>query len=209
MKQAKSRQSRSVAAENKVLACATALLNDGGFESAHIAAISEGSGVSVGSIYHHFGSKEGIITRLIQRAKEETITRLKSLDLDDATFEERLYILVDVTCRHVAGNIGLYRSMMARANANPEIWEPFLQLRAEIEDTMQTQLGASLLERGCSDFAARIRIMHQTLVATLMHAAVFRSGPIGLRDPDLVDQCLFIARAIILGQKIEKENSHA
>lgn len=50
----------------RVLDAALALVLEGGEEAASIAAIREACGVSVGSIYHHFGNKQGILTALYE-----------------------------------------------------------------------------------------------------------------------------------------------
>jgi AcrR family transcriptional regulator len=49
----------------RVLAGAAALAARDGFDELSIAALSGTSGVSVGSIYHHFGSKVGVLAALL------------------------------------------------------------------------------------------------------------------------------------------------
>lgn len=52
--------------QKAVLKSATKLLNGKGYEGTTIKDISRLSGVSTGSIYHFFGSKDGVLARLIQ-----------------------------------------------------------------------------------------------------------------------------------------------
>ncbi|MFE6098272.1 TetR/AcrR family transcriptional regulator [Streptomyces massasporeus] len=49
----------------RVLTCAAALAAQGGFDALSVAALSAASGVSNGSIYHHFGSKDGVLAALL------------------------------------------------------------------------------------------------------------------------------------------------
>ncbi|MEU0164005.1 TetR/AcrR family transcriptional regulator [Streptomyces iakyrus] len=49
----------------RVLTCAATLAAQGGFDALSVAALSAASGVSNGSIYHHFGSKEGVLAALL------------------------------------------------------------------------------------------------------------------------------------------------
>ncbi|MBF4161049.1 TetR/AcrR family transcriptional regulator [Nocardioides acrostichi] len=74
-------------AQSCVHRAAERLFAEVGFESASIAALSERSGVSNGSIYHHFGSKEGVLDALLFRAASDLQEHLlAALDdhLDDA-----------------------------------------------------------------------------------------------------------------------------
>src|SRR5690242_9380548 len=48
-----------------ILAAALQCFNENGIEASAIADICERAGASVGSVYHHFGSKENIATALL------------------------------------------------------------------------------------------------------------------------------------------------
>lgn len=71
----------------RVLTCAAALAAQGGFDALSVAALSASSGVSNGSIYHHFGSKEGVLAALlveiIESYQQAVLTALDDLP-DDA-----------------------------------------------------------------------------------------------------------------------------
>jgi AcrR family transcriptional regulator len=49
----------------KVLDAAAALIDERGFATVSLSDLTAGSGVSNGSIYHHFGSKEGVLAALV------------------------------------------------------------------------------------------------------------------------------------------------
>ena len=65
---------------DRVLAAVGAILDTGGEGSLRLAEVSRRSGVSVGSLYHHFGSREGVIDAARERQLFES--------LSDDTFEE-------------------------------------------------------------------------------------------------------------------------
>lgn len=54
----------------RVLRSAASLAARTGFEQLSLAELSRSSGVSNGSIYHHFGSKDGVLTALLYRIVE-------------------------------------------------------------------------------------------------------------------------------------------
>jgi AcrR family transcriptional regulator len=55
----------------RVLTSAAALAARTGFAELSLAELSTNSGVSNGSIYHHFGSKDGVLTALLRRIIED------------------------------------------------------------------------------------------------------------------------------------------
>ena len=66
---------RSEASTHQVLATALGLFSHQGYGATSMRQISEASGVSVGNLYHHFGSKEAIYQRLIDDYWERLLDR--------------------------------------------------------------------------------------------------------------------------------------
>ncbi|NOZ95429.1 MAG: TetR/AcrR family transcriptional regulator [Acidobacteria bacterium] len=60
-------RAKSLAAETKILDAALHLFSRQGFQATSVREIAELAGVSVGNVYHHFGNKEAIFQRLIDR----------------------------------------------------------------------------------------------------------------------------------------------
>lgn len=65
------RGTRSARRREDILEAALACFLEGGEAAVTIEAISSRSGASVGSIYHHFGSKEGVLANLFEAAVED------------------------------------------------------------------------------------------------------------------------------------------
>lgn len=66
---------RSEASMHQVLATALELFSHQGYGATSMRQVSEASGVSVGNLYHHFGSKEAIFQRLIDDYWERLLDR--------------------------------------------------------------------------------------------------------------------------------------
>ena len=64
---------RTVQRRNQVLDAAAICFRNHGFHGASMAQISKTAGMSPGHIYHYFGSKEAIITAIVERDIEEMV----------------------------------------------------------------------------------------------------------------------------------------
>lgn len=182
----------------RVLNASQVLMAEGGFDAVQLATISKRTGVSTGSLYHHFGSKEGLITRIVDEFTTKAAADLEALNLDGLAFEQRLKCLLDLACAQFRNNPELYRSMSQRVKANPTIWIPLRELRAKFEERMLSELSKELRARGLYDPMAAIHRMMQTILGVLTHSVVFESGPIRPSDPQLETQIFAIGQAILL-----------
>lgn len=80
--------------KRQILRCALALFNEHGVEATTIELIRAESQTSVGSIYHHFGNKEGVIAALYMAALEDQ-ARLRDSYLSTAeTIRDGVFSLV-------------------------------------------------------------------------------------------------------------------
>ncbi len=191
-------QKRGGKTVRRVLDAARVLMSEDGFEAVQLAQISAESGVSTGSLYHHFGSKEGIITRMIDEFKNQALTDLEQLDLADAPFDDRLRRLLDLTCDQFRDNPEFYRSMAERVRAQPAIWAPLRELRRAFEDRLMVELAEGLKQRGIADPQMAIHRMMQTVLGVLTHSVLFGSGPVTTDMPRLEAEIYSIGRAILL-----------
>lgn len=191
-------QDRGGKTVRRVLNASQDLMAEGGFNAVQLAAVSAKSGVSTGSLYHHFGSKNGIILRVVEEFTSQAVTDLNALNLSGFSFEARLRALLDMTSMHFRNNPELYRSMSQRVQIDPSIWEPLRALRVTFEDRIIRELGDDLLERGISDPQTAVHRMLQTILGILTHSVLFNSGPVGPAHPNLETQVYAIGHAILL-----------
>ncbi|MCJ8191064.1 TetR/AcrR family transcriptional regulator [Sphingomicrobium aestuariivivum] len=75
-------QSRSKTTRERVLAAAADLLMERGIADVTIKDIRDRSGVSNGSIFHHFGSKDGVVAEIFARERLAYLGRVAEAILD-------------------------------------------------------------------------------------------------------------------------------
>jgi TetR/AcrR family transcriptional regulator len=79
---------RKARTEAAIIAAAEDVIRRQGFDRASVEEISELADVGIGSIYHHFQSKEGLLLALVERAVETNQTYLASgFDLEGTPIE--------------------------------------------------------------------------------------------------------------------------
>ena len=200
------RQSRGLETEKKVLAVAERLLREGGYDAAQIGHLVKESGVSVGSFYHHFGSKEGIIAALVRTFCDEGQADLAALDFSEKTFDQSLSAIVLTGLKRFRENPGLYRALAARVGKEPNIWQPFRDLRADFETKAFEGLEAGLSERGVSNPKLSVQRMTQVILAVMTHTVVFGSGPMTLNGDNTDDEMVTLARSVLL-QAVQRTES--
>lgn len=193
----KKRQKRGLATENKVLVVADRLLREEGFDAAQVDNIARESGVSVGSFYHHFGSKEGVIARLVDRFCEAGRDELNALVLEGKTTDEALRLVLKAALTQFRKNPELYRTMASRMEKEPELWQPMRELRFLYEARLLDAIGPSLSERGMSNPAHVISKMMQAVLALLTHTVIFDSGPVKLNEASTEQDIFDLAKAVL------------
>ncbi len=81
--------------KSQILDAAMETFTEKGFHKTRMSDIAESSGLSKGSLYWYFDSKDAIILRLIDRVFEFEIKDLTALLTDDRSAEERLYLYAE------------------------------------------------------------------------------------------------------------------
>lgn len=94
------RRARGAASREAILRAATALFSTRGYAATGILAIAAEAGVNSGSIYHAFGSKEGLLQAVLSACADSVFDRIENpVAADSATPSDRLRaaarILVD------------------------------------------------------------------------------------------------------------------
>jgi len=89
------KQDVSAKRKSQILDAAMETFTEKGFHKTRMSDIAESSGLSKGSLYWYFDSKDAIILKLIDRVFEFEIKDLFALHTDDRSAEERLYIYTE------------------------------------------------------------------------------------------------------------------
>ncbi len=87
---------RGARSREAVLDAAERLMAEQGYEAASVAALVEEAGIPASSIYHYFGSKEGVLLAVMERGAERFFAEVPDLDRRVGTQREHLTALVDV-----------------------------------------------------------------------------------------------------------------
>ncbi|MFF5499473.1 TetR/AcrR family transcriptional regulator [Streptomyces aquilus] len=77
---------------NQIIDAAECLFGSKGYGSVSINQICEESGFPVGSVYHHFGSKAGVLRAVLERGSTEFFANLPKVDDSVGSPEERLAV---------------------------------------------------------------------------------------------------------------------
>ncbi|MCB0015623.1 MAG: TetR/AcrR family transcriptional regulator, partial [Anaerolineales bacterium] len=91
----KSRAQNTAERQGEILAATLLLFAEGGLAGASIAAIAARSGASVGSIYHHFGDREGVLYALYRQCLAACFAELKRAVFAESTARSGIIALVD------------------------------------------------------------------------------------------------------------------
>jgi AcrR family transcriptional regulator len=148
-------RSRGAATMERALVVVGQILDEGGEASLRLADVSRRSGVSIGSLYHHFESREG----LIRAARERQFLQSLPTDADDVAnllatattpeqFAERLEQIVRITQTPDRAANRLRRvELIGAAAARPELLEAISATQTMVLDVGEA-LASAFKERG-------------------------------------------------------------
>lgn len=146
-------QARSVATFEAILEAAARILESLGFAGFNTNAVAELAGVSIGSLYQYFPSKDALIVELIRRERAELSNCIVEVieQNDAADLKEKLKLIIQAAVKHQ-----LSRPKLART----------LEFASEIigKDTEESELQHEL-ETIISDLFIRSGISHSQLAA--------------------------------------------
>jgi AcrR family transcriptional regulator len=187
-------QARSKATVDAILAATARLLVKHGFDRTSTNQIAEAAGVSVGSLYQYFPSKESLVAALLRRHQDEMmagvmseIERVRDLPLADA-----VRAMIQLVLRAHAVDPDLHRVLMEQV---PRFGRP--QKRYEFERAMLAAITAYLDSRrdelGVADVELSAFLV-AAAVESVTHGAMLHH-PERLHDGRLLDELT----AMVLG----------
>ncbi|MBJ9720153.1 TetR/AcrR family transcriptional regulator [Acinetobacter pittii] len=129
------RQARSVATFEAILEAAARILESLGFAGFNTNAVAELAGVSIGSLYQYFPSKESLIVELIRRERAKLSTHIvEVIQQSDATdLKEKLKFIIQAAVQYQLSRPQLARTLeFASELIGKDIEESELQHEFEI-----------------------------------------------------------------------------
>lgn len=125
----------------KVLAAARTLIAENGYSATSISMISSASGVKPASIYWAFGSKEGLLAAVLNRAADDFFETNVHLGDPNAT---SIQGLMEVTAETIAAQPDFLRLLLImsteRKNGDPKILEAARNIRNLSRQAVERQL---------------------------------------------------------------------
>jgi AcrR family transcriptional regulator len=106
---------RGARSREAVLDAAEGLMAEHGYDAATVAALVDEAGVPASSIYHYFGSKEGVLLAVMQRGAERFFELLPDLDRPLGSQAEHLQALVDTVAATLERNPDFLRILVVMA----------------------------------------------------------------------------------------------
>lgn len=147
------RQTRSVATFEAILEATARILESLGFAGFNTNAVAELAGVSIGSLYQYFASKDALIVELIRRERAKLSSRIVEViqQSDAADLKEKLELVIHAAVQHQ-----LSRPQLART----------LEFASELigKDFEESELQHEL-ETIISDLFIRSGILHAQIAA--------------------------------------------
>ncbi len=112
---ARTTEGNGVPVPQRLLAAATRLFADRGYDRTSVQEIVEAAGVTKGALYHYFGSKDDLLHEIYGRVLRLQQERLDALAGSDAPVEQRLREaaadVVVTTLEHLDDTVIFFRSM--------------------------------------------------------------------------------------------------
>lgn len=115
--------------KSTILSAALAVFSEKGIEAATIEDIRQRSQASVGSIYHHFGTKEGIAAALFGHGLDDYWSQLIGRVQDQPSAQKAIHGLIEAHIGWITANPDLARFLFARRQAVGPAYEQAIRQR--------------------------------------------------------------------------------
>ena len=179
------KREQSELSRERLIEAATRLFAERGYRDASVQAIGEAAGISRGSIFWHFGSKEGLLWAVVQRAFTRWEAETLVPEVGDARGEEAIGRALRAHRRFLADEGGtlrlLFVLMFEALGPRPELAGEFARLHRDLR-----VLATPWLEEAVADGDFRDDVDPETIV-TLIIATLGGIVYQHLLDPEGLD----------------------
>jgi AcrR family transcriptional regulator len=161
------KREQSELSRERLIAAATRLFAERGYRDASVQAIGEAAGISRGSIFWHFGSKEGLLWAVVQRAFTRWEAETLVPEVGDARGEEAIGRALRAHRRFLADEGGtlrlLFVLMFEALGPRPELAGEFARLHRDLR-----VLATPWLEEAVADGDFRDDVDPETIVTLII-----------------------------------------
>ncbi len=173
----KPRQERSLATVDAILSATARILCGTGYDRASTNRIALAAGVSVGSLYQYFPSKEALVAALVERHTESmmSLVRHKLAEVASAPMPVAIRTMVDAMFAAHAVDPKLHKVLIEQVPRVGRL-ERLVDMDQEVERLVAAYLGARADELRRKDVAAAAIVLVR-LVESVTHHAVLTELP--------------------------------
>ncbi len=161
------KREQSELSRERLIEAATRLFAERGYRDASVQAIGEAAGISRGSIFWHFGSKEGLLWAVVQRAFTRWEAETLVPEVGDARGEEAVGRALRAHRRFLADEGGtlrlLFVLMFEALGPRPELAGEFARLHRDLR-----VLATPWLEEAVADGDFRDDVDPETIVTLII-----------------------------------------
>jgi AcrR family transcriptional regulator len=134
---------RGARSREAVLDAAERLMAEQGYEAATVAALVKEAGIPASSIYHYFGSKEGVLLAVMERGAERFFAEVPALDRRVGSQREHLSTLVEMAARALDRHPDFLRILVVMA-AQPVVDSDVQRVVDRVRELALTRLRAQM-----------------------------------------------------------------
>lgn len=196
---------RGTRSRQAVLDAAEGLMAEQGYVAASVAAIVEASGIPLSSVYHYFGSKDGILLAVMERGAERFFGELPDVDQRIGDANQHLNGVAAAMAENLNRHPNFLRLLVGFAVQPPSAGDG--EVRLVVNRIRQRALGLIAVQLGLafdeSPFAPSIRSLAQFTLATIDGAFVAQQSDPAVKI-EMVLQPL-AASAVALWEQLRPE----
>jgi AcrR family transcriptional regulator len=142
---------RGVRSRELVLDAAERLMSEHGYEAATVAALKQAAGIPMSSIYHYFGSKDGVLLAVMERGSRRFFADLPPLTTRPRRPIDHLRVTVEAFAEAFDRNPDLLRLLVAMAAQPPSTGDVLAVMnrirrraRLRLRDEIRTAFGPDI-----------------------------------------------------------------
>lgn len=184
------KQARSRATRDRLLAVGRDLLDRGAFDETHVADIVRDAGCSVGAFYQRFADKEAFFTVLIEAAVEEIITSAKQFAAHESRSSRPIEETLKNCMRHWANIFikyqGMYQIVLKKTFAHNENWVPLRDLGPLSLRYIIAMLAEKCGQTESVSFHYRAAAGFQMVFGAMLNATMHQTVLLNLRSDELI-----------------------
>ncbi|MGE3663899.1 MAG: TetR/AcrR family transcriptional regulator [Pseudonocardia sp.] len=196
------RDHASAAVRDRIMDVAEELMAGRGYAATSISAVCKESGLPVGSIYHHFGSKAGLLHAVAERGSRRFFADLPDADSFPGSPQERLAAHYRAAARTVLAHLSFFRidvALLLQPTDDPEVRAIMTEVREGAVRQVSAILASIAADAGAPDAPTLARHL-ATMTVVFTRGAVCEAAA----DPAAFGSAFDGLRAMVWG-RIEEQ----